>query len=129
MLGQRLKIPGQGTSGRKPSKPIIHTVKRGDSLSKISAQYNVKIKWIKATNKLTKNTVVLGQKLLIPLNSSNHNAAGKAVKKQPRFHKVKRGDTLSEIAEKYNSSMKAIIKANKLRNKTIMLGQRLKVPY
>lgn len=139
MLGQRLKIPGSGgtsSSSNKPprntsrntarsSAPIIHTVKRGDSLSKISARYNVKIKWIKSTNNLRKDTLVLGQKLRIP---SGGLSSKPSKPKKPRSHKVKRGDTLSGIALKYRTSVKAIVKANKLRNNNVMLGQTLKIP-
>jgi len=41
---------------------------------------------------------------------------------------VKRGDTLSEIAQKYGSSIKQIMKENNMRNRTVMLGQTLVIP-
>jgi len=43
-------------------------------------------------------------------------------------HKVKSGDTLSEIARKYHTSMAAIKKLNHLRSDTIRIGQVLKIP-
>ena len=45
-----------------------------------------------------------------------------------RIHKVRRGDTLTELAAKYNSSIQAIQKANGLRGSKIKRGQRLKIP-
>lgn len=43
-------------------------------------------------------------------------------------HVISRGDTLSEIAERYNVSMSAIRSANKLKNDNVRIGQTLKIP-
>ena len=43
-------------------------------------------------------------------------------------HVIARGDTLSEIAERYNVSTSAIRAANKLRNDRIRVGQTLSIP-
>ncbi|MEM7357857.1 MAG: N-acetylmuramoyl-L-alanine amidase [Pseudomonadota bacterium] len=129
VLGQRLKLPGNASAAASPtrsntgaSKPAFHTVKRGDSLSKISARYNVTIKSLKSINNLTRNTVYPGQKLWLS------SRAAQAQPAKARTHKVRRGDTLSEIAEQYGSSMNKIMQANALRTRTVMLGQVLVIP-
>ena len=43
-------------------------------------------------------------------------------------HVISRGDTLSEIAERYNVSMSAIKSANRLSNDNVRVGQKLKIP-
>ncbi len=43
-------------------------------------------------------------------------------------HVIGRGDTLSQIAERYNVSMSAIRAANKLSNDRIRVGQTLRIP-
>jgi len=44
-------------------------------------------------------------------------------------YKVKRGDTLSSIARRHNTSVKALVKANGIRNPNrIYVGQRLEIP-
>ncbi|MEM9402937.1 MAG: N-acetylmuramoyl-L-alanine amidase [Pseudomonadota bacterium] len=43
-------------------------------------------------------------------------------------HRIARGDTLSEIAERYNVSPSTIRSANKLRSDRILVGQTLKIP-
>jgi N-acetylmuramoyl-L-alanine amidase len=43
-------------------------------------------------------------------------------------HVISRGDTLSEIAERYNVSMSDIRAANKLRNDRVRVGQTLRIP-
>ncbi len=45
---------------------IIHTVVAGDTLSGISAKYKVPSAAIKQANNMTKDTVVLGRKMVIP---------------------------------------------------------------
>jgi len=43
------------------------------------------------------------------------------------FYKVRRGDNLSEIANKYNVSTSSIKKANRLKSNNVPLGRRLKI--
>lgn len=127
VLGTRLKLPGNAVTSpvasSKPTRstaPAVHVVGRGDSLSKISAQYNVTIRALKQLNGLSKDTLYLGQKIRLP--------DGVAVRNVASQHKVVRGDTLSEIALKYGSTEKKIMQANNMRNRTVMLGQVLKIP-
>jgi peptidoglycan endopeptidase LytF len=53
---------------RAPSNgaAIIHTVVAGDTLSGISSKYKVPAATIKQANGMTKDTVVLGRKMVIP---------------------------------------------------------------
>lgn len=44
-----------------------------------------------------------------------------------KIHKVKRGDVLGEIADKYGVSVAEVKKWNKLRNNNVQLGQNLKI--
>lgn len=53
------KAPSNGAA-------IIHTVVAGDTLSGISAKYKVPVATIKQANGMTKDTVVLGKKMVIP---------------------------------------------------------------
>ena len=125
-LGQRLKLPGASVSSSNNAKPSLHIVGRGDSLSKISARYNVTINALKRINNLKKNTVYVGQKIRLPARSSSSKQ--KTIKSKPTYHLVKRGDTLSEIAERYGVSMKQLMRVNGMRSRTVLLGQKLKIP-
>jgi N-acetylmuramoyl-L-alanine amidase len=58
---------------------------------------------------------------LIALNQ-NRSPAGQV------SHVISRGDTLSEIAERYNVSMSAIKSANRLSGNKVRIGQTLKIP-
>jgi LysM repeat protein len=53
------RVPSNGAA-------IIHTVVAGDTLSGISAKYKIPAASIKQANGMTKDTVVLGRKMVIP---------------------------------------------------------------
>ncbi len=44
-----------------------------------------------------------------------------------KIYKVKRGDTLNAIAEKFGKSVKSIKSKNRLRSNTLQIGQKLKI--
>ena len=112
-------------------KKIFHTVKRGDTVSEIAEMYNTSIKNIKKWNALRSDVIRLGQKLEIWVKSNNHGRYS-SKKKSHVFYKVKYGDTLSEIAEKYGVRLSHIKKWNDLiSSHDIKEGQKLQVtpPY
>ncbi|HOV22040.1 MAG TPA: LysM peptidoglycan-binding domain-containing protein [bacterium] len=45
-----------------------------------------------------------------------------------KYYIVKKGDNLSEIARKHNTTISAIKKLNNLKNDTVYVGQKLKIP-
>lgn len=66
-----------------------------------------------------------------PVNTSASEAIVSTSKGQTqgsRKHKVKKGDSLSEIAEKYRVSASAIKKANNMKDNNVILGQTLTIP-
>ena len=109
---------------------VEHTVKRGENLSLISKRYNVKIQDITSMNKISaKKYLQPGQVLQIPTQGYdeyvksliNTNNTTKI------YHTVKSGDTLSEIASKYRTSIKKIKKWNGIRenDNVIYVGKKL----
>jgi len=98
--------------------PGIHIVKRGDSLSVIAQRYNVSLAELKSVNRISSNKIHVGQELSIP-------GIGAA---EPEEHTVRRGDTLSEIAQRYQVSLGSLRKENNIINDRILVGQVLKIP-
>ena len=81
------------------SEIIIHVVKKGDTLSSISKKYSIKKESIIKVNKLLdENYIFIGQNLKIveSLIPSNNN--------DTFYHEIKKGENLTEIANKYNLS-------------------------
>lgn len=98
--------------------PGTYRVKRGDSLSVIAQRYNVSLAELKSANSISSNTIRVGQELSIP-------GVGAA---EPEEHTIRRGETLSEIAQRYQVSLGSLRQANNITNDRIMVGQVLKIP-
>ena len=64
--GMRLDIPHGGTA--PAGQAIEHVVVSGDTLWGISKKYSVSVYDIKVTNNITSDTIIVGQKLIIPQN-------------------------------------------------------------
>ncbi|MES2416600.1 MAG: transglycosylase SLT domain-containing protein [Bacteroidota bacterium] len=111
-----------------PAKAIpairYHKVLSGQNLGNIADRYGVEVQDLKVWNKLKGSIIIPGQRLKI-------YKAGKAPKtNQVHYitYKVKVGDTLSEIAEKFEGATVANIKkANGLSKANIQPGMLLKI--
>ncbi len=107
-----------------------YKVRKGDSWWKIAKREGISIKKLRRANPRIGKYLKIGQRICIPVKKK------KKVKKKPGgkyyttyiYHKVRRGDTLSEIAQKYRVSVKSIKRANRLKSNRIYVGQVLKIP-
>jgi N-acetylmuramoyl-L-alanine amidase len=100
-----------------------YTIKNGDSLSGISKKFHVSLKALKAANHISGNFIRIGDHLTIPSSvSSSQNRA------HSLQYKVKRGDTLWDIAMSTGTSFNNIKNANHLKNNRIREGQSLVLP-
>ncbi len=98
-----------------------YVVKRGDTLSEIARDYGVSVQAIVHRNKIRhRNHVRIGQKLVIPTGNNEGNE---------QRYVVKRGDTLSGLAQRYGISVNAIAARNGIGNKShLLIGQTLIIP-
>jgi len=117
-IGQNLKIT-EDTTSEAPTDQVTYTVKNGDNLYAIARRYNVTVDAIKNANNLNSNLLSIGQKLIIPVTSteSSYNT-----------YKVVSGDTLYGIANKFNVSVDNLKSANNLTNNNLSVGQTLIIP-
>lgn len=77
------------------------------------------------------NAILAGVRNYFYTNPPPDTAIAANLRKSPTRqvrHVITRGDTLSEIAERYNVSTAAIRRANKLSNDKIRVGQTLSIP-
>jgi membrane-bound lytic murein transglycosylase D len=109
-------------SKAQPRRAVTHVVKRGETLSVIAAQYGLDVGTLKRINHLKTNRINRGKRLT--LVSYVKKAPQRALKK---YHRVRRGDTLSQIAEKHGKSAQTIRNMNRLKNNRIQKGMRLRV--
>ncbi|AWG24508.1 LysM peptidoglycan-binding domain-containing protein [Flavobacterium kingsejongi] len=62
-----------------------------------------------------------------PADSSRAVASTNVAKTKTKFHTVKRGDTLGQIASRYGVSLAQVKSWNKLRSNNVPLGRKLKI--
>ncbi|GER71867.1 putative peptidoglycan endopeptidase LytE [Weizmannia acidilactici] len=103
--------------GTATTEAATYTVKKGDSLWKISQKYNTTVSKIKADNYLTSNIIYPKQVLEISSKVSTTK----------NTYKIVSGDTLSEIAKKFGVTVSHLKKWNNLSSDLIYAGQTLKV--
>lgn len=116
-------------------KKKIYVVKRGDTLGDIAENFNTRASKIRAWNGLRYGDFIRPKQKLavwVPENMEEfrQRTAARAVKKIPEkgtFYTVRPGDTLWDISKKYNVSIRALKKMNKMRTSRIRPGDRLRV--
>lgn len=134
-VGQRLRIPSQGSSASAGEAAGYHVVSYGESLTAIAWKYGVSVEdLVRANNLPNPNFVFAGQRLVIPAGSAGA-ASAQAVSAPTEAaggettHIVQAGQTLTSIAASYGVSVSALMQANGLRNQNfIYVGQRLRIP-
>ena len=101
-----------------------HTVKKGDTLSAIAAKYNTTVSKIMQWNNLTSTVIYPNQKLSIGANSSTgSSASNNSSSSSSTTYTVKAGDTLSEIAQKYSTSVSSLKSWNNISGSIIYPNQ------
>lgn len=112
------------TNPTSPSGTTSIIIQRGDTLSQIAKDYQTTVaELVRLNNIANPNLIYAGERLIVPQNTSI-NANG-----SERIYIVKKGDTLSKIANQYHTSVVAIAQYNGIRNvNRIYIGQRIKIP-
>lgn len=110
---------------------VVHRVRYGESLWTISKKYSVSIHDLAAVNKIrNRNKVRVGQKLNVPLkggrtwgNGENGGPTGHS----KRVYRVKRGDTLGQIADDHGTRASKIRRWNNMKYGSHLIhpGQKL----
>ena len=101
-----------------------HRVKRGESLGKIARRHGVTVQDLRAWNNLKSNTIMPGQNLRIAASGTSSESTGSGY----ITYKVKRGDTLSTIAQRHRGATVNGIKSdNNLASNQIQVGMTLKI--
>ncbi|MBK7106422.1 MAG: LysM peptidoglycan-binding domain-containing protein [Ignavibacteriae bacterium] len=111
---------------------IEHRIRSGETLGSISLRYGTTPSKIKKWNNLRSNRIYKGRKLKIFTGSNTtlvaeNNNVTSPIKSNLIRYKVKKGDTLSEIAEKFRVSTISLRKWNKLSSNRLNAGVTLKI--
>ncbi len=130
---------------------VRYTVKKGDTLSRISKKFGVSVSAIRKANEVDTKKMRPGSKIVIPVHEASRkkgrkghhdsetakkedaspgdeNTAGE--KERPSgelFHVVKKGETLRSIARHYSISVAQLKELNGLKSSKVKRGRRLLV--
>lgn len=109
-----------------------YIIKSGDSLISIANKFNTQVSVLKETNNIRGNTIRAGKALMIPVASASQNtyalSQSERIKKQAARYQgragnqkieytVRPGDSLWNIARKYNVSVRSLAKWNSMAPK------------
>lgn len=110
--------------------PSYHKVKRGETLSDIADIYGIEVQDIKVWNHLHSNKAVIGQTLKVKESADMPDekpAAVKATRSTFVTYKVKTGDTLTSIANKFDANIEKIKEWNNLKKDNLQPGMMIKI--
>ncbi|MGB3729647.1 MAG: LysM peptidoglycan-binding domain-containing protein, partial [Thermodesulfobacteriota bacterium] len=141
-IGQKLYLTpnkevtvASSKSQKKVSKPKYsgeYKVKSGDTLGHIASKHKISVKDLKNANDLTTNNLKIGKVLKVPALNKHNKAVAKSTKAVDRTtvtkYKVKKGDTLGGIANRYGVTVAKIKKASSLTSNRIKVGDVLLIP-
>ena len=110
-----------------------HKVQKGETLFTLSKLYGKSIDELRALNNLKDAKIVIGQEIIVekPVEIAQHVSTVKpnvaVAEKEETTYKVTKGETLSSIARKFDTTQDELISLNQLASNKILAGQELKV--
>lgn len=132
-----------------------YNAKRGERMDNIAKKFGINVAQLRSVNGLSSaNKIRSSQPMLVPANytdKQNHEGGltleesidvaeleqnglndDSEQKSEPKLstsliHKVKRGDTLHSLADKYDISSKTLMKMNGLKSSKLKIGQTIKL--
>lgn len=108
---------------------ISYTVKQGNTLSQIASSFNTTVREIAGLNNISNpNLIFVGQILKIDTTNDFSVITSDKYETNHIIYTIKRGDTLTSIARRYNVSIQSIVTLNKIANQNLIFaGERLKI--
>lgn len=115
---------------------VYYSVKRGDNLSSIARRNGTTISLIKSWNNLNSDRLSIGKRLIVgkkvvPVEQNNNQTtlaqsrSGGNNKTVNTYYRVRKGDTLGEIAQKNSISLAQLRSWNGLKSTRISIGEQL----
>jgi LysM repeat protein len=133
VIGQKLRIPPAGVTITAPAAETLpgadgyHVVRQGESLSAIARLYFLTLEELMALNDIDNpNLVRMGTMLRL---TEEVEPAAHVIQPEVEVitYTVKRGDTLSEIAQAYNTTTEQLLEDNALATEAVRVGQELHI--
>ena len=120
----RRPVAGQG-------RLVRYRIRGGDNLTLISQRFGVSLSQIRRWNGMRGSRILAGQTLRIYVQSSGGSSDGRTLASNGSapsgYYRIRRGDTLTSIAQQSHVSIAQIRRWNRLRGSRIVAGQSLRV--
>ncbi|MFH1739248.1 MAG: LysM peptidoglycan-binding domain-containing protein [bacterium] len=124
---EELKVP------KVSSAPAtqVYTVRTGDSLCEIAQRYGMTVAELMSINQLRNDVIQPGDKLRVSSQVTAQSPPPKKTRSSTTrvgAYKVRKGDTLFDIAREHHTSVSNLKRLNGIRSNNIQPGQSLRVP-
>jgi LysM repeat protein len=144
-IGQKLVVGGGGNGGgggytrqaaaAKPLPTAPYTVKKGETVSELAERFGTTTNRLLALNNISDpKLLVAGTRIAIPGRPSSPATSSRAASSSARAaspsgeHVVASGESLSHIADRYNTSVERLVAINKIGDPDLVVaGTRLKL--
>jgi membrane-bound lytic murein transglycosylase D len=129
------RLPPAGRATAAPTKSAAapstrsHQVKPGETLWGVARKYGVTVPALAAANGMTtKSQLVAGTRLQVPGAGAASAPASPAAESSRMTYQVRRGDTLTQIAQRFNVSVEQLKAWNQIRQaSSLKAGQKIVV--
>ncbi len=114
-VGQRLKLPTYSSQKSHFKKTTNHVVREGENLTTIANLYGTNAQKLLSLNEMKNgNKLYPQQSILVPQRAYSSRSKENEGNQTKTKHEMKRGETLSKLARKYDVSLKKLISLNKI---------------
>ncbi len=117
------------TSENTTNTVVTYTVKAGDTLSEIAREYDTTVTQIAGLNGISNvNLIYVGEELKIDTTRSLDEINDTVNDTKHYIYTVKKGDTLTKIANEFGVSVDSIVNLNEIKNRDLIyVGERLRI--
>jgi len=121
-----------------------YPAKKGQTILSIAKEFNVSQSSLRRANGLSNKvqrlpydqamiipapgTIVTRAPITAPKSAQRQISKSKSRSENATSYRVKKGDTLSKIAQQYNTTVPTLLAANNLKSSKIKMGQTLRIP-
>lgn len=115
-------------AAKPAASATYYTIKAGDTLSGIAAEYHTDVKTLAVNNQIANtNRIYVGQVLLVKGAANNPSSTPSSTNATTSDYTVKSGDTLWALANHHHTTVSELKRHNGLTSDTIYIGQQLKL--
>ena len=130
LLNESSEIPiPENTNPPSAGETTTIIIQRGDTLSGLAIKYNTTVaRLVELNNIQNPNLIYAGNTLIVPSGETSSDSDGNSTSGE-QIYIVRYGDTLSKIANMYNTTVRTLAIANNIQNvNLIYVGQRIVIP-